>query len=128
MSCLAYGLALVMEFIGTEDGHPAPRISDLKMEKAEAEEAFRQSVQNLKRIVATGRVHGDYSTFNLLWHNAETVVIDFPQVLEFSHNPNANAFLTRDVRSLCKSFMKQGVHADEEKVLIEVRAARKEIR
>ena len=110
------GLALVMEFIGAEDGHPAPRISDLKMEKAEAEEAFRQSVQNLKHIVGTGRVHGDYSTFNILWHDAEAVVIDFPQVMEFRNNPNANAFLARDVRSLCKSFMKQGVHADEAKI------------
>src|SRR5215510_10289726 len=43
------GLALVMEFIGDEDGNPAPRISDLNLEKDEADEAFRQSVQNLKR-------------------------------------------------------------------------------
>ena len=44
------GLALVMEFIGDKNGNPAPRISDLKMEKSEAEEAFRQSVRNLKRM------------------------------------------------------------------------------
>lgn len=116
-----HGLALVMEFIGDENGNPAPRISDLRMEKAEADEAFRQSVQNLKRIVKSGRVHGDYSTFNILWHNKEAVVIDFPQVMEIGSNPNANAFLERDVRSLCKSFMKQGVHAEEVKVLREVR-------
>jgi RIO kinase 1 len=116
------GLALVMEFIGDENGNPAQRISDLKMEKDEADEAFRHSVQNLKRIVKSGRVHGDYSTFNILWHNAEAVIIDFPQVMEFKNNPNANAFLERDVRSLCKSFMKQGVKADEGKVLREVRA------
>src|SRR5215217_4520911 len=40
------GIALVMEFIGDENGYPAPRISDLKMEEDEAAEAFRQSVQN----------------------------------------------------------------------------------
>jgi RIO kinase 1 len=56
------GISLIMEFIGDENGNPAPRISDLKMEKDEAEEAFRQSVQNLKLIVKSGRVHGDYST------------------------------------------------------------------
>jgi len=115
------GIALVMEFIGDENGNPAPRISDLKMEKNEADEAFRQSVQNLKRIVQSGRVHGDYSTFNILWHNEQAVVIDFPQVLEFKHNPNAEAFLERDVRSLCKSFMKQGVNANELNILREVR-------
>lgn len=116
------GISIIMEFIGDENGNPAPRISDLKMEKDAAEEAFRQSVQNLKLIVKSGRVHGDYSTFNILWHNEMAVVIDFPQVVEFKHNPNANAFLERDVHSLCKSFIKQGVEADEAKVLREVRA------
>jgi RIO kinase 1 len=116
------GTVLVMEFIGDENGTPAPRISDLKMGKDEAETAFRQSVQNLKRIVRSGRVHGDYSTFNILWHKEEAIVIDFPQVMEIDKNPNANAFLQRDVHSLCKSFMKQGVHADEHKVLREVRS------
>ena len=116
------GISLVMEFIGDEYGNPAPRISDLKMEKDEAEEAFRQSVQNLKLIVKSGRVHGDYSAFNILWHNEKAVVIDFPQVIEFKHNPNAVAFLERDVRSLCKSFRKQRINTDELKVLREVRA------
>lgn len=115
------GISLVMEFIGDEDGTPAPRIADLKLEKAEAEEAFRQSVRNLKLIVGSGRVHGDYSAFNILWYNEKTVVIDFPQMVEFDNNPNADAFLERDVRSLCKSFRKQGVKADEAKVLREVR-------
>jgi len=115
------GISLVMEFIGDEDGNPAPRISDLKMEKDEADEAFRQSVQNLKLIVKSGRVHGDYSAFNILWHNEKAVIIDFPQVIEFKNNPNADAFLERDVHSLCKSFRKHGVKADEGKVLREVR-------
>ena len=116
------GISLIMEFIGDENGNPAPRISDLKMEKEEAQEAFRQSVQNLKLIVRAGKVHGDYSTFNLLWHNETAVVIDFPQVIEFKNNPNAGAFLERDVRSLCKSFVRQGVRADEGNVLREVQA------
>jgi RIO kinase 1 len=116
------GISLVMEFIGDENGNPAPRISDLKMETDEAKEAFRQSVQNLKRVVSSGRVHGDYSTFNLLWHKQKAVVIDFPQVIEFKNNPNATAFLERDVRSLCKSFLKQGIRADEANVLREGRA------
>ena len=115
------GVALVMEFIGDKDGNPAPRISDLRMERAEAEEAFRQSVQNLKLIVKAGRVHGDYSTFNILWHEEKAVVIDFPQVMEFKNNPAAEAFLKRDIQSLCKSFLKQGVKADETQVLRGVR-------
>ena len=116
------GISLVMELIGEDDGQPAPRISDLKMDREEADEAFRQAVDNLKRIVQAGRVHGDYSTFNLLWRREQAVVIDFPQVMEFRNNRNVVAFLERDIRTLCKSFRKQGVHADEGKVLREVRA------
>ena len=116
------GISLIMEFIGDDKGNPAPRISDLKMETEMAQEAFRQSVHNLKLIVKSGSVHGDYSTFNLLWHNEQAVVIDFPQVIEFKNNQNAHAFLNRDVHSLCKSFRKQGVLADEAEVLREVRA------
>jgi RIO kinase 1 len=115
------GITLIMEFIGDENGNPAPRISDLKMERDEAEEAFRQAVQSLKRIVESGRVHGDYSTYNILWHNSTAVIIDFPQVMEFKNHPHAEAFLERDVRSLCKSFRKQGVRADEREVFREVR-------
>ena len=120
------GITILMEFIGDEDGNPAARISDLKMEMEEANEAFRQSVQNLKLIVESGRVHGDYSTFNILWHNDSAVVIDFPQVIEFRNNTNANTFLTRDVHSLCTSFRKQGIQADETKILKEILAAKRE--
>jgi RIO kinase 1 len=115
------GLALLMEFIGDGSGAPAERLSDLQLEKAEAQEALRQSVENLKRIVGSGRVHGDYSTFNILWHNEKAVVIDFPQVMEFRNNRNAHAFLQRDVHSLCGSFLKHGVRVDENMLFREVR-------
>jgi len=117
------GISLIMEFIGDDDGTPAPRIADLKIGKSEAEEVFRQSILNLKLMVRSGRVHGDYSTFNILWHRQKAVVIDFPQVIEFNNNPNADAFLERDVRSLCKSFAKHGVKANEAKVLRDLRRA-----
>lgn len=116
-----HGISLIMEFIGDEAGQPAPRISDLKMAREEAQEAFSQSVQNLKCMVQSGRVHGDYSTFNILWHNEKAVVIDFPQVMEFKNNRNASAFLERDVHSLCKSFKRQGIQADEAHILSKVR-------
>jgi RIO kinase 1 len=120
------GISLIMEFIGDENGNPAPRLSDLKMDLEEAREVFRQSVRNLRLIVKAGRVHGDYSTFNILWHNEQAVIIDFPQVIESRNNPNANAFLARDVHSLCKSFRKLGIQADEVKLLSEVRAGEKD--
>jgi serine/threonine-protein kinase RIO1 len=43
----------------------------------------------------------------------------------FKNNRNAGAFLERDVHSLCKSFLKQGIKSDESKVLKEVQQAQR---
>ena len=51
------GIVIIMEFIGDEDGNPSPRISDLKMEKHEAQEAFRQAVQAVHRSSIAGGCH-----------------------------------------------------------------------
>jgi RIO kinase 1 len=117
-----HGNTLVMEFIGDETGHPAPRLSDLHLDLDEAQEAFRQSLHNLKLIVSAGRVHGDYSTFNILWHAGQAVVIDFPQVMQPGQNRHAESFLARDVRSLCSSFRKLGIQADEVRTLRDARS------
>ncbi len=110
------GLTIVMEFIGSEDGEPAPRLSDVGLEKPDAEEAFRQSLSILKEIVSMKKIHGDYSAFNLLWHEEKVIVIDFPQVIEIENNPSYKDLLLRDVVSLCKSFRRHGINADPQKI------------
>ena len=76
--------------------------------------------QNLQLIVRSGRVHGGYSTFNILWHAQHAIVIDFPQVMEFDHSPNANAFLERDVRCTLKTLVSR--HFDKAESLCYQRA------
>ncbi|MCB0728684.1 MAG: serine protein kinase RIO [Ignavibacteriae bacterium] len=111
------GLVVVMEFIG-EDEEAAPRISDLTMKEEEAREAFSQSLNILEKIVSTGRIHGDYSAYNLLWNKGKAVVIDFPQVVNFISNTSAKELLRRDVSSLFKSFKKYRFRdlPDEERI------------
>lgn len=109
------GLVVIMEFIGSE-GEPASRLSDLHLEKDEAEEAFRQSLKILESIVKAGRVHGDFSTFNILWHDEKAVVIDFPQVVGINANSASHEILLRDVNSLCKSFKKYKLEIDANKI------------
>lgn len=110
------GLAIVMEFIGDDDGTPAPRISDALLTKHEAEDAFLQSLEILRSVYSAGKVHGDFSAFNLLWHNRKAIVIDFPQMVEIESNPAYGELLRRDIGSLCKSFRKHGVKPDEESI------------
>lgn len=105
------GLIVVMEFIGS-DGQPAERLSDLRLEKDEAEEAFRQSLKILESIVSAGRIHGDFSAYNILWHNGKAIAIDFPQVVGIDSNNSAKEILLRDVNSLCKSFKRHKIEPD----------------
>jgi RIO kinase 1 len=113
------GNAVLMQFIGDEDG-AAPRLSDTSLSRDEAREAFAQCVRNLALILRSGRVHGDYSTFNVLWWQEKAIVIDFPQVVEVEANPAANQILRRDVEGLCRSFGHFGLHPDPVTTLREV--------
>jgi RIO kinase 1 len=120
------GNVILMEFIGNENG-AAPRLSDAKLSKAAAEEAFKQSVHNMGLILGAGRVHGDYSTFNILWWQERCIVIDFPQVVLVQENPSANMILERDVAGLCRSFGHFGLHPDPVETLKQVRKVAREI-
>ncbi len=109
------GLTVMMEFIG-EDGIAADRLSDLSLEKDEAEDAFRQSLRILEAIVSSGRVHGDFSSYNILWHNGKAIAIDFPQVVGLNSNTAAKEILLKDVHSFCKSFKKHKIDSDAGKI------------
>lgn len=121
------GRVVLMSFIGDEHG-AAPRLSDLRLNLAEAQAAWRQSVALLARLLALGKVHGDFSAYNLLWWRGEAVLIDFPQVVSLKENPQAGSLLERDVRSLCSSFRRHGIDADPEAVLLELRRHSRSLR
>ena len=103
------GEVVLMRFVGDEDG-PAPRLSDVRLAPEEADRAFGASVRALGALWRAGVVHGDYSTYNLLWWRGEAVVIDLPQAVEADHR-EARALLERDAASLCATFRTHGVDA-----------------
>ncbi|MER3484280.1 MAG: SudD [Meiothermus sp.] len=113
------GNVILMEFIGDEEG-PAPRVSEAGLSREEAESALEQAIYNLGLILSLGKIHGDYSTFNLLWWRGKVVVIDFPQVVEWDKNPHTKEILERDVRGLCRTFSHLGLHPKPEAVLRKV--------
>ncbi len=112
--CAEAGSVVLMEFVGHGDT-PAPRLSDVRLSAAEAEAAYRQSVDLLLRLARLGLVHGDFSTYNLLWHDGRVVLIDVPQLLEVaSAARQARELLERDVVSLVTSFRRHRVEGDAE--------------
>ncbi|MDB5044799.1 MAG: SudD, partial [Deinococcus sp.] len=58
--------AVLMRLIGTEDA-PAPRLSDAVLTPKQARSAWEQSLSGMAHLLRLGYVHGDYSTYNLLW-------------------------------------------------------------
>ncbi|HEX7021650.1 MAG TPA: RIO1 family regulatory kinase/ATPase [Trueperaceae bacterium] len=118
-ACSRAGRVVLMEFIGDEDG-AAPRLADVRLGEEEAASAWRQSLDIMAKLLALGKIHGDYSTYNLLWWQGRVVVIDFPQMVGVAENPDARTLLEQDVTSLCKSFRPHGITADPRAVWTEV--------
>ena len=86
----------------------------------EAEDAFAQSLDIMVDLLKLGKVHGDYSAYNLLWWEGRVIVIDVPQMVDIAENKHAAELLERDVESLCQS-LRRSVDADPMLVLREVR-------
>jgi len=105
------GRVVLMELIGDKD-EPAPRLSDASLTEKEVVFAYKQSLNILIKLLRLERVHGDYSAFNLLWHEGDIVMIDFPQMVSIEENPQALEILQQDLDSLCSSFRTMGLDKD----------------
>ena len=110
------GRVVLMEFIGCDE-EPASRLADSFLLEDEVKEAWKQSLLILSQLLRLGKVHGDFSTFNMLWHESKVILIDFPQTIDISQNPHAFAFLKQDINSLCSSFATLGLSSSVDEVL-----------
>jgi RIO kinase 1 len=98
---------LVMEFLG-ENGWPSPRLKDAQLSGRRMREAYVQTVIIMRHMYQRCRlVHGDYSEYNLLWHDDQVYVIDVSQSVESDH-PSALDFLRKDVSNVNSFFEKSG--------------------
>jgi RIO kinase 1 len=114
------GEVVVMRFVGEPDA-PAPRLSDAVLSPEEAQDAYGQCVDVMTACWRLGVVHGDFSTYNLLWWQGRVVLIDFPQAMDRSQ-AGAREVLAQDAASLTLSFRKLGVEADADELLRRVTA------
>ncbi len=110
------GRVVLMELIGDELA-PAPRLADLRLDTATAEEAFEQSVALAAALFRLGKVHADLSTYNLLWWEDRVVLIDLPQMIDVGVNPGWRDMLERDAINLCRTFRAVGHAADPQRTL-----------
>ena len=113
------GRVVLMEYIGNKE-EAAPRLSDVSLDKDEAQNAWQQTFAILKQVLKLGKVHGDFSTYNLLWWKDQAILIDFPQVVNISENKHAKEILKTDLNSLAKSFQVLGIDKDPKQLYKEL--------
>jgi RIO kinase 1 len=112
---------MLMEFIG--DAYAmvaAPKLSQAKLGADALASAWSQLQASLRALTAAGLVHADLSAYNLLWWEGRLVVIDLPQVVEFTTNPDAFELLHRDVANVGDWFGRRGVPVDVEALYAEL--------
>lgn len=91
---------LIMEFICTKEGEPAPRLAEVQYKKEEAGIVLKQLIQDVVKMLCAGIIHGDLSDFNILIDENGPVIIDFPQAVDPLSNNNARKLLIRDVKNV----------------------------
>ncbi len=100
---------LVMEYIGTATS-PSPKLREVDVDDVQT------VYDDLLRFLAVSwqkaeMVHGDFSPYNILWHDGRACVIDVGQAVVESH-PKAQEFLVRDVTRLVEWGQKYGLAVD----------------
>lgn len=94
---------LVMDFIGEEDGTPAPRLKDVKDLK-DPQTLLTNIIDQIEKMYRIARlVHGDLSEFNILFLNDIIWIIDVSQAVSTSH-ANATFLLERDLTNIINYF------------------------
>ena len=102
---------IVMEYVGDTDAPAAP-LAAVRLEPDEALVLFQRLMGNIELALANDRIHGDLSPFNVLYHDREVRIIDFPQAVDPRFNDAALSLLDRDVDNICRYFERFGVRAD----------------
>jgi RIO kinase 1 len=100
--------AILMDFIGDEDT-AAPILHEVSLEADEAQAFFTRVIGNIEVLLSHHMIHGDLSAYNILYWNGDFKIIDFPQVVDATHNSNALSMLARDVERVCDYFARFGV-------------------
>ena len=78
---------LLLEFIGSADGTPAPRLAEAALTDDELAAMWEQCVDAVLALGALGYTHGDLSPYNILVDDGRVVLIDLPQVVDLVVNP-----------------------------------------
>ncbi len=103
--------AILMEYLGDRN-RAAPTLHEVALDPARARLIFDDLLRNVALMLDGGRVHGDLSPYNVLFHDDRAVIIDLPQCVDPHTHPHGYELLQRDIERLCAYFARQGAPRD----------------
>ena len=106
---------ILMEYVG-DVGTPAPALHGVTLDPEEVQPLFDRVLRNIELLLANKRIHGDLSSYNILYWDGDITLIDFPQVVSPESNPTAWNIFQRDVTRVCQYFASQGLKRDGRKL------------
>ncbi len=120
-----YGYASVPKPVAWEGNAVVTELIDgkelYKVKLENPEEVFEIIIDEIRKMVSRGIVHGDLSQFNILVNENGVWIIDFPQYLDLS-DEGAEEILRRDVMNIIEYFRKSyGLKKDLNEVVEYVR-------
>uniref|UniRef100_A0A7E4UNV8 Serine/threonine-protein kinase RIO3 n=1 Tax=Panagrellus redivivus TaxID=6233 RepID=A0A7E4UNV8_PANRE len=98
---------LLMTMIGHKEA--AIRLKNVVwVDEEQRQKAYAQSKEIICRMYSEcNLIHGDFSEFNLLYHDGDVYVIDVAQAMDLSHS-RALMFLVRDIENILEFFHRIG--------------------
>ena len=104
---------LAMSMIGDSDGVPAPKLQTVQLDGTNTDARWRslyiELLVDMRIMYQKCRlVHGDLSSYNILYHEGKLVIIDVSQSVEHDH-PQSLEFLRKDITNICKFFEQKSV-------------------
>ncbi len=115
---------ILMEYLG-EANAPAPTLNEVTLDRQEAKRVFDRLIDNVERMLALRRVHGDLSAYNVLYWEGEFRIIDFPQAVDPLTNRDGYDIFRRDVVRLCQYFTRYAIRVDAQKLAADLWARSK---
>ena len=99
--------AILMDMIGDERV-AAPTLSSVSLGRREARRLLDEVLRNVELMLQNDLIHADLSAYNILFWQGRITLIDFPQVVHPSTNPDARWILQRDLTRVGDYFATQG--------------------
>ncbi len=98
---------LIIEFIGDGAGNPSPTVKNLPPQ--DPNDFYEKLVDQMDKFINKANlIHGDLSSYNILNHYEQPVIIDVSQSVVKDHII-ARELLERDIKNISFEFSKMGV-------------------